>query len=130
MSAQTGRSMWVKPDGGRTDKGEPCFIAGQGKNQPMKEDYVYGAGSLGYGYYHFLTRDSHKILYRRLQSETMFACCSCFNKEATKAIDEKDEISRLCYNRSVATIPDDIQAAKDAEANARAAAEAAHYLNC
>mmetsp|Transcript_18358 Transcript_18358/g.27883 ORF Transcript_18358/g.27883 Transcript_18358/m.27883 type:complete len:179 (+) Transcript_18358:56-592(+) len=126
LSAQTGRSMWVNPDGGRTAKGEPCFIAGQGKDQPMKEHYVYGAGSLGYGYYHLLTRDSHKILYVRLQSTTPFACCSCFNKEATRAIDEHDDITRICYNRSVATIPDDIQAAKDAEAKARGTAKAVY----
>ncbi|KAL7490732.1 hypothetical protein ACHAWT_000269 [Skeletonema menzelii] len=115
LSAQSGRSMWVNPDGGRTAKGEPCFIAGQGKDQPiMKEHYVYGAGSLGFGYYHLLTRDSYKILYIRLQSSTPYVCCSCFNKEATRALDEHDEITRICYNRSVATIPDDIQAVKDA----------------
>mmetsp|Transcript_28013 Transcript_28013/g.44054 ORF Transcript_28013/g.44054 Transcript_28013/m.44054 type:complete len:180 (-) Transcript_28013:1213-1752(-) len=124
LSAQTGRSMWVNPSGGRTAKDELCFIAGQGKDEPMKKpDYVYGPGTMGYGYYHLLTRDSYKILYVRLQSAAPVACCSCFNKEATRAIDEHDEVTRICYNRSVATIPDDIQAAKDAEAKARGTAK-------
>jgi hypothetical protein len=118
--------MWVNPNGGTTSKGEPCFIAGQGKDQPMKEHYVFGAGSMGSGYYHLLTRDSYHILYVRLRSTTPFSCCSCFNKEAQKAFNDHDDITRLCYNRSVATIPDDLQAAKDAEAIARGTAKAVY----
>ncbi len=127
LSAQSGRTMWVNPNGGKTSKGEPCFIAGQGKVQPIiKEHYVYGAGTLGWGYYHLLTRDSYNILYVRLSNTTPYMCCSCFNKEATRAIDEHDHITRICYNRSVASIPDDIQAAKDAEAKARGTAKAVY----
>ena len=109
------------------EKGEPCFIAVKGvTNQPMKEHYVYGAGTLGWGYYHLLTRDSYNILYVRLSNTIPYMCCSCFNKEATRAIDEHDQITRICYNRSVASIPDDFQAAKDAEAKARGTAKAVY----
>ena len=127
LSAKSGRNMWVNPNGGTTSKGEPCFIQGQGKTQPMKQHYVYGAGSMGFGWYHLLTRDSYRALYNRLHSTAPVPCCA-FSKEARKALHDHDDITRICYNRSVASIPDDLQGAKDAEAIARGTAKAVYNM--
>ena len=116
--------MWVNPNGGKTARGEPVFIKGFGKEQPaVKPDYVYGPGTMGFGFYHFLTRESYHILYARLRSTAPSACCSCFNRAARQIIDEHDDVMRICYNRSVASVPDDLQGAKDAEAIARGTAK-------
>ena len=125
LSAKSGRTKWVNPSGGKTAKGEPCFIAGEGKTQPMKHDYVYGAGSRGFGWYHLLTRDSYNNLYHRLQAATPVPCCAC-SKEARQNLSDHEDVVLIVYNRSVASIPDDEQGAKDAIAIARGTAKAVY----
>ena len=70
LSSSSGRNEWVDPGTGRTSKGEPCFIKGGGgwtPTTPTKQDYAYGPGPLGFGYYHFLTRESYAVLYGRFR---------------------------------------------------------------
>ncbi|KAL7535936.1 hypothetical protein ACHAXR_006823 [Thalassiosira sp. AJA248-18] len=127
LSASGGR-MWVNPNGGKTSKGEPCFIPGDGKptkHTMLRENYVYGAGTMGFGWYHLCSRDPYNILYHRLQSTAPVPCCAC-SKEARKGLCDHDDVSRICYNRSVASIPDDEQATKDAIAIARGTAKAVY----
>eukprot|EP00563_Minutocellus_polymorphus_P000882 CAMPEP_0181033432 /NCGR_PEP_ID=MMETSP1070-20121207/7251_1 /TAXON_ID=265543 /ORGANISM="Minutocellus polymorphus, Strain NH13" /LENGTH=176 /DNA_ID=CAMNT_0023110853 /DNA_START=145 /DNA_END=675 /DNA_ORIENTATION=+ len=124
------RKMWVAPTG-KTAKGEPCFIVGdEGSNGGlMKIDYVYGRGVLGLGYYHLLTRDAHAILYKRLFNEAPVCCCTCspsFALVPRAQVSDHDDVVIICYNRSVASIPDDEQAAKDAYNISRGTAKA-HY---
>ena len=127
LSAQSGRSLWVNPTGGKTSNGEPCYIKGsESQIRQIKEHYVYGSGSLGIGYYHLLTRDSYSALYARLHNSLPVACCCFSSKEVRKEADDHDTVMRICYNRSVASIPDDLQAARDAEAIARGTAKKAY----
>ena len=124
LSAQSGRSLWVNPTGGTTSNGEPCYIKGEEpQSQSIKEHYVYGPGSLGIGYYHLLTRDAYGALYARLHQSLPVTCCCFSSKEARETLDDHDTVMRICYNRSVASIPDDVQAARDAEAIARGTAK-------
>eukprot|EP00957_Ditylum_brightwellii_P098248 7485668-Ditylum_brightwellii.AAC.1 len=90
-----------------------------------RADYVYGAGPLGFGHYHLLTRESYVILYNRLANEAPIPCCAC-TKMARQELSEHDDARIICYNRSVASIPDDAQGAKEAEEIARGVAKATY----
>lgn len=117
--------MWVAPEG-KTAKGEPCFIQGPGKYQPsMKDDYIYGSGPLGFGWYHLLTRDSYHALHRRLLSSAPVPCCA-FSKAARQELSDHEDVSAIVYNRSVASAPDDEQGAKDAINIAKGTAQKAY----
>lgn len=128
LSIQSGQKLWVDPAKGKTSKGEPVFIKGDGRptaTTQVKPDYVYGAGPLGFGWYHLLTRDSYNALYRRLQSTQPSMCCA-FSKAARRQVSDHEEVTKICYNRSVASVPDDLQAAKDAMDIARGTAKAVY----
>ena len=104
-------------------KGEPCFIAGPSVGP--KPDYVYGRGTFGEGYYHLLTKQSYCIVYARHLNEYPGGCCPCFSSKAVrKELDEYDDVRLILHARSVATIPNDGQAAQDALAGAKATAQA------
>lgn len=118
--------MWVAPSG-ETSKGQPCFE--EGGNGSLKVDYVHGRGELGLGYYHLLTRDAYAILYRRLQNEAPICCCTCspsFALVPRAEVSDHEDVVLICYNRSVASIPNDEQAKKDAYNISRGVAKA-HY---
>ncbi|KAL7551355.1 hypothetical protein ACHAWF_014555 [Thalassiosira exigua] len=130
LSASGGRK-WVSPGGGTTPKGEPCWIQGQGKataQTPRRDHYVYGPGSCEFGYYHLLTRDSYNILFVQLQNKAPTACCA-FGTETRRRISDHDEVQRLCYNRSIYSVPDDEQATKESIAIARGEAKAAYHCS-
>lgn len=100
------------------------------KNQGPRPHYVYGKGPYGPGYYHLLTRQAYTALYQRLTQElrptTKTCSCLCSTAEDRKAYEDWDDVKSICYNRSVATIPDDEQARKDAMEVARGVA-ISHY---
>ena len=106
-------------------KGVPMWISAP-KGSPLKMDYAHGAGKRGWGYYHLLTRDSYNILYARLTMEMPGGCCCAVTPAQYKEVSEWDDVKQIVYNRSVATIPDDEQAKKDALSIARGVAQA-HY---
>ena len=88
-------------------------------------DYAHGAGKRGWGYYHLLTRESYVILYSRLTQEMPGVCCAVTPAQY-KEVSAWDDVKQICYNRSVASRPDDAQAKEDALAIARGVAQA-HY---
>ena len=111
-------------DGTRT----PAFIPYKADpNFPvpaLKDDYVWGPGSRGFGYYHILTRDAYKTLNVRIRNKGKPTQCCCFGSpDSAQAAEDYDVVSEIVYNRSVATRPDDIQAVKDALAIARGEAQ-------
>ena len=125
LSSSSGRNQWVDPGTGRTSKGEPCFIKGSGgwtQTTPTKQDYAYGPGPLGFGYYHFLTRESYAVLYGRLQSSPPVACCA-FTSKQRKMMDDYEEVKKFMWYRSKGSVPDDAQAQKDAIAIAQGTAK-------
>ncbi|CAB9500074.1 expressed unknown protein [Seminavis robusta] len=115
---------WVSPDAMGPNK-NPCWISAPRGTTERKDDYAFGAGKKGWGYYHLLTRDSYTILYARLTNE-MPGCCCAFSAEARRQMSDWDDVKTIVYNRSVATIPDDAQAKKDAIRLAQGVAQA-HY---
>ena len=113
------RAKWLDPRE-LDPEGKPCYI--QGPDAGPKPNYVFGPGKCGRGYYHLLTRFSYQILYARLANAQPTACCAC-NAKARKEVDEYDDVARIVYNRSVASIPNDEQAYKDAISGARSTAQ-------
>jgi len=106
------------------EDGKPIFVA-QATKGPDKDDYVYcslAPKDYGAGYYHLLHPVSYVNLFKRLESEAPPAGCCCGNAETKKEYDEYDDVRTIVYNRSVASKPDDAQAAKDAIAKAQGVA--------
>ena len=117
--------QWLSPKA-KVSGDEYAFIASETDNGP-KPDYVYGTGSFGRGYYHILTRQAYKVLYGRLTRERPpLTCCLCSSAAARQNSIDWEHVKTLCFNRSVATIPDDDQARKDAIVAAQGMAQA-HY---
>mmetsp|Transcript_1278 Transcript_1278/g.1637 ORF Transcript_1278/g.1637 Transcript_1278/m.1637 type:complete len:161 (-) Transcript_1278:110-592(-) len=108
------RQMWLDPQA-QTNTGEAAFIPhpNSSASKPLKPDYVWGPGTLGYGYYHLLTRDSYLALYRRVQHDAPAQCCAC-SAEASKIYNDHTDVKMIVYNRSVASRPDDVLAKKEA----------------
>lgn len=116
------RESWLSPDG-TGPHSAPGFLAEP--NVGPKPNYVYGPGGLkGSGYYHILTRNAYFILHHRLQSQAPFSCC-CFGTSFAE-YDAWDTTARIVYNRSVASKPDDVLAAKEAIAIAQQTARDAY----
>jgi len=111
---------WVETSG-TISNGDSCFVANGDDGLNNKIDYVHGPGPHGRGYYHLLTRHAYVILYTRLHKERPGnALCCCINsKDVRDAISDHDEVESIVYNRSVASKPDDYQAAKDAIAKSQ-----------
>ena len=105
------REAWLMTDG-TGPEGRPAYL--QGPDEGLKEHYVYGQPrnkQLPPGYYHLLTRESYSILYKRVASEAPVGCC-CFGD--TKLVDAYDTTKRICWNRNVASRPNDALAAQEA----------------
>ena len=115
---------WLSP-AAKVSGDERAFIAAATETGP-KPDYVYGNGEAGTGYYHMYTRPAYKILYARLTKERPPMACCCSPAAARKTYEDWDDVKTICYNRSLATIPDDVQARKDAISAAQGVAQA-HY---
>uniref|UniRef100_A0A7S2URI4 Uncharacterized protein n=1 Tax=Attheya septentrionalis TaxID=420275 RepID=A0A7S2URI4_9STRA len=120
------RARWL-PNGERGPKGEPLFLQAETANQGVKMDYVFGPGPQGRGYYHLLTRKSYIALYVKLRNQSPMGACAC-TKDARQNFSDFDDVKKIVYNRSVASKPDDAQAAKDAISQARQTAQG-HYNN-
>jgi len=107
------------------DDGKPAFVA-QAQKGATREDYIYcslAPKDYGAGYYHLLNPVAYVNLYKRLQSEAPPTGCCCFGSpEIKKEYDQYDDVRTIVYNRSVASKPDDTQAAKDALAKAQGVA--------
>ena len=119
----TGRTHWVDVEG-TTAKGEPVFVPDEvsdttstvGSSSRMataerRVDFVYGRGPAGWGYYHLLTRESYIILHQRLQNTAPTACC--MNAKIRQEIEDHEDVTRIVYARSVASMPDDERAANE-----------------
>ncbi len=86
----------------------------------IKEDYVWGPGPKGYGYYHLLTRAAYIALHARLSHQSSVGCCCMPQRQELVDLDETKDI---VYNRSIASRPDDILAYKEAIALAQGEAQ-------
>ncbi|KAI2488709.1 hypothetical protein MHU86_25763 [Fragilaria crotonensis] len=116
------RESWLSPDGTGPNSA-PGFLPES--NVGPKPNYVYGhGGRKGTGYYHILTRNSYQILNHRLQSQAPISCCCLGTSKAE--YDAWDTTARIVYNRSVASKPDDVLAAKEAIAIAQKTAQAVY----
>jgi hypothetical protein len=115
---------WLDPKE-KDNKGRPCFMESQ-VDAGLKMDYVYGRGKFGRGYYHMMTREAYTSIHPRMRSEAPGGSCSCFSASARKEVDAHDDVKRIMYNRSVASIPNDVVAASDAIEGARQTAKQWH----
>jgi hypothetical protein len=110
--------VWLDPLASRTPKlpipknaeGQPAFIPTK-ENAGFREDYVWGTGPRGRGYYHLLTQTSYKILLQRLGSVAV--PCSCFSSKARKAMEQKRMVHIIISNRANGSVPNDSSAAKE-----------------
>ena len=109
------RSRWYSPKE-KGPKGEPCFIPIKGDERKL--NYVFGRGTFGEGYYSLLTKDAYNILYHRMMHEVPMGTCYC-GKAARQKYNDWDNVKRIVYYRSVASIPNDRVAAHDATDAAR-----------
>jgi hypothetical protein len=118
------RERWLDFDE-TDDDGKPVFVAQTNKGSGM-EDYVYcnlAPKDRGAGYYHLLNPVAYVNLFKRLESQAPPTGCCCGSAETKKEYDEYDNVRTIVYNRSVASKPDDTQAAKDALAKAQGVAK-------
>ena len=132
------RQVWLSIDG-QIDGNIPAFIPHKKDpnfpKPPLKEDYVWGAGPRGFGYYHILCREAYKILYHRVNGMRAIGgpgqgCCCASPPPPTDSqkptAKEIDDVKDVMYNRSIASRPDDFLAQKEAIEAARGVAQA-HY---
>ena len=87
-------------------KKEPCYIR-SAKDEGRKEDYVFGPGPMGFGYYHLLTRASYAALYARMTQESPVPCCFWFmyGKKRRLEFSGYDQVERIVYARSRSSVP-------------------------
>lgn len=116
-------SEWLDPKSTSPDSA-PGFIPNSGSTT-IKEHYVYGAGSMGMGHYHLMTRDSYVILAARLLNTAPIGWC-CF-ADRRRAADEHYEVRQICHNRSVSSVPNDVIAAQQAVVISSASVSAEAY---
>jgi hypothetical protein len=107
--------QWLTPSlTNESDVPIPPFIAPNAKSKvrgqntnPVKEDYVFGNGSVGVGYYHMLTKDAYDILAIRLVNRNArkeqvlsnyscyICCCPCISSLRTSKEKLETEIQHL-----------------------------------
>eukprot|EP00581_Thalassiosira_minuscula_P012943 CAMPEP_0183721572 /NCGR_PEP_ID=MMETSP0737-20130205/13808_1 /TAXON_ID=385413 /ORGANISM="Thalassiosira miniscula, Strain CCMP1093" /LENGTH=176 /DNA_ID=CAMNT_0025951609 /DNA_START=48 /DNA_END=578 /DNA_ORIENTATION=+ len=126
------RSHWIHPTKeARTpqaDGDEATFIAypkpQKGQTVPVKEGYVWGPGSKGFGYYHLLTKDSYVALAARLANETTPTISCCFGGKPKTSKDDTEDIRHVyqfvVYPRSKSPVPNDSVAYSHGIAEGRA----------
>ncbi|GFH44747.1 hypothetical protein CTEN210_01221 [Chaetoceros tenuissimus] len=126
------RQVWLSIDG-QIDGSLPAFIPHKKDPNfpfpPEKEDYVWGTGPRGFGYYHILCREAYVILYHRVH-EMALPCQACCCAPPLPPIHgqrpsakELDDVKDVMYNRSIASRPDDFLAQKEAIEIARGEAQ-------
>eukprot|EP00586_Coscinodiscus_wailesii_P022027 CAMPEP_0172498500 /NCGR_PEP_ID=MMETSP1066-20121228/113471_1 /TAXON_ID=671091 /ORGANISM="Coscinodiscus wailesii, Strain CCMP2513" /LENGTH=587 /DNA_ID=CAMNT_0013271793 /DNA_START=54 /DNA_END=1813 /DNA_ORIENTATION=+ len=117
---------------GKTPDGEPGFIPASSKSRQhgvnaneRKENYIFGKGSAGDGYYHILTKDAYKIMTQRLEKRLRskkeeMNCLSCYScmcpikyfdtrkKSAMRQIEELENMISVSKARAKANRPNGI----------------------
>jgi hypothetical protein len=107
------QKQWLPVKTGINPDGGPCYI--KGPDNGLKTDYVFGSGPQGELYYHLMTQQSYVILYKRLKAAEPTAVCTCFSSiEVREEAKDHAVVSRIIYYRAKASIPDDVQASKEA----------------
>ena len=127
------RNLWLDSYA-QAPGGQPAFIphpkSTTSVSEPLKDDYVFGGGPQGWGYYHLLTRDAYKTLNVRLRSNAPVNCCLCFSSETDKEYyRDYSEVASIVYNRSIASRPDDALAAREAINIARGVAQSSYHTD-
>lgn len=133
------RQAWLSIDG-QIDGSLPAFIPHKKDpnfpTTPLKDDYVWGTGPRGFGYYHILCREAYKILYHRVNGMRVpgQGCCCASPPPPTDggqrpSAKEVDDVKDVCYNRSIASRPDDFLAQKEAIEAARGVAQAHYHVD-
>ncbi|GFH44748.1 hypothetical protein CTEN210_01222 [Chaetoceros tenuissimus] len=134
------RQVWLSFNG-QIDGNIPAFIPHQKDPYyptiPLKEDYVWGTGPRGFGYYHILCREAYVILYHRISHMVApGSCCSCFSPpppthapEQPFSAKELKDVKDVIYARSVSSRPDDFFAVKEAIEAARGVAQAHYHVD-
>lgn len=117
-------NRWLSP-GERGPNGEPCFIRVP-KDGGVKNNYVWGKGPNGQGYYHLLTKAAYDNLYVNIINMPPSSCCCVCSAAARKEMDEWEDVKKLIYSRSVSPSPDDGVARQAVTAAAKDVARAHH----
>jgi hypothetical protein len=100
---------WTDPFESTVD-GIPGFIKRKRKStkrgvnaNPMMSDYVFGRGPCGTGYYHVTTKESYKIMSKRIRARmqqiqndiAMVYCCSCCASSHPSVLKKEKELREL-----------------------------------
>jgi hypothetical protein len=81
LTGKSAPKRWLDPlSDSCDDSGHPIFIAANARstqrnvnNNEKKDEYVFGAGTAGVGYYALCTRDAFRILHQRLSTQVVHA---------------------------------------------------------
>ncbi len=127
------RKVWLDPSA-TIDNGDPAFIPHKKDvdafTPPMKQDYIWGTGPRGFGYYHLLTRDAYVSLNATLRNASQPSqCTACCSSGASQQYSDYEETKTIVYNRSVASRPDDFLAQEEAVAIATGTAQMAYHTD-
>lgn len=102
-------SYWIPLSALETpDRSRPTFIKGLGYSSKQKDNYIYGLGPNGSGYYHIYTKEAYVILLTRLQKREQFAaaefgsyecqhCLCCCPGKMTPGQEQEKENLRKRY---------------------------------
>lgn len=106
---------WYLPDD-TLPNGCPCFVAAI-SNQGLRENYVFGSGALGRGYYHVLTKTAHRLIYARFCSSSsplvaLLPCFSWFFGGGREAAMTRDKVEEILHARTM----NDVERPNDEEA--------------
>ena len=101
------REKWVPSSPNeKSPDGKPSFLASPrdpGNTKPLLDDYVWGPGSRGFGYYHLTTKEAYATLEARLQSASAPTCCFGGSKDKS----DLKELHIIMYYRAGSPKPDD-----------------------
>jgi len=131
------RQVWLSVNG-QIDGNVPAFIPHKKDpnfpNTPLKDDYVWGTGPRGFGYYHILCREAYVILYHRISFMVApGSCCSCYSPQPSHgeapSANELHDVKEVIYARSVSSRPDDFLAVKEAIEAARGVAQKHYHVD-
>lgn len=95
--------------------GKPAFLAAgappnQNEEKDLIDDYVWGPGTLGFGYYHLTTKESYKILAARLRELSAPNLAGVFSKAKRQRKEQLKQIEIILYYRSASPVPQDAHA--------------------
>ena len=119
---------WTSVDGVDSSTGSAGFVAANAKTRgananPSKNDYIFGRGSKGIGYYHHTTQEAYVILEKRIANRVAEAkmtvnCHECFVamftcgmghpqsiEDEKVALEELRQIGEIVSERAKADVP-------------------------